>query len=142
MEGQIDAQFDMFRDFLSYMERQRARSSVTSTAVSSSAPVQSSQRLIYTSAPSDLPLSAVINPPGPFSLPAPVSGSRGVQQQGRPLFRSTPPLDYSARLRRATCTSRPSHEGDRSWGAPSWGSFGEGAPTAVGDQDIPRPLSW
>ena len=31
-------------------------------------------------------------------------------------------------------TSRPSHEGDRSWGAPSWGSFGEGAPTAVGGQ--------
>ena len=135
-------QFDMFRDFLSYMEWQQARPSVTTTAVSSFAPLQSTQRLTYTAAPSDRPLSAVGNPPGPFSLPASVRGSwaGGVQgQQGRPLARSTPP-DYSARLCRASCTLGPSHEGDRSWGAPfSWGDVGEGAPTAVGDQNYLGP---
>ena len=101
MEGQNSAQFDLFRDFLSFMERQRARPPVTSAAVSSSAPVQPSQRFIYTAAPSGLPYSAV-NPPVPSSLPAPVSGSRGVQgQQGRPLFSRVQP-EYSALLRRAT----------------------------------------
>ena len=90
VEGQMYAQFDMFRDFLSYMERQQA-SFCHITAVSSFAPVQSSQRLKYTAAPSDHPFSAVGNPPGPFSLPASVSGSKagggGVQgQQGRPLL--------------------------------------------------------
>ena len=57
------------------MEWQQARPSVKTTAVSSFAPVQSTQRLIYTAAPSDRPLSAVVYPPGPFSLPASVSGS-------------------------------------------------------------------
>ena len=38
--------------------------------------MQSSQRLKYTAAPSDRPFSAVGNPPGPFSLPASVSGSK------------------------------------------------------------------
>ena len=138
---QTNAQFDMFRDFLSYMERQQAHPSVTTTAVSSFAPVQSTQRLIYTAAQSDRPLSAVVYPPGPFSLPASVSGSGagGIHgQQGRPLLQEHTNLAYSARLRRASCN--PSHEGDRSWGAPfSWGAFGEGAPTAVGDQDYLGP---
>ena len=121
------------------MERQCARPSVTSSAVSSSAPVQFSRRLIYTMAPSGLPYSAVI-PPVPSSLPAPVSGSRGVQgQQGRPLYSRVPPPEYSARLRRATGTPRPSHEGDRSWGSPSWGTFGADVPTAVGGQDFLGP---
>ena len=142
MEGQDSVQFDLFRDFLSFMERQRARPPVTSSAVPSSAPVQSSQRLIYTAAPSGLPFSAVI-PPVPSSLPAPVSGSRGVQgQQGRPLFWSTLPDDYSAHLRRATGTPRLSHEGDRSWGSPSWGTFGEGVPTVVGGQDFLGPYQY
>ena len=142
----MNAQFELFRDFLSYMERQQARPSVT-TAVSSFAPVQSSQRLKYTAAPSDRPFSAVGNPPGPFSLPASVSGSRagggggGVQgQHGRPLLPEHTILVYSTRLRRACSTVGPSHEGDRSWGAPySWGDFGEGAPTAVGYQDYLGP---
>ena len=139
MEGQNNAQFDLFRDFLFFMEWQRARPPVTSSAVSSSAPVQSSQRLIYTTALSGVPFLAVLNPPVPSSLPAPVSGSRGVQgQQGRPLLSRVQPT-YSARLRRATGTARPSHEGDRSWGAPSWGTYGEGVPTAVGGQDYLGP---
>ena len=57
------------------MERQQARPSVTTTAVSSFAPMQSTQRLIYTGAPSDRPVSAVGYPPGCFSLPSSVSGS-------------------------------------------------------------------
>ena len=131
MEGQNNAQFDLFRDFLSFMERQRARPPVTSMAVSSSA--------IYTTALSDLPFSAVTNPLVPSSLPAPVSGSRGGQgQQGRPLLSRVQP-EYPARLRRATGTARPSHEGDRSWGAPSWGTYGEGVPTAVGGQHYLGP---
>ena len=74
------------------------------------------------------------------SLPAPVSGSRGVQgQQGHPLCSRVPPPEYSAHLRRAIGTPRPSHEGDRSWGSPSWGSFGEGVPAAVGGQDFLGP---
>ena len=79
MEDQNSTQVELFRDFLSFMERQCARPPVMSSAVSS-APVQFSRRLIYTAAPSGLPYSAVI-PPVPSSLPAPVSGSRGVQGQ-------------------------------------------------------------
>ena len=139
MEGQISAQFDLFRDILSFMERQRARPPVTSSAVSSSAPVQSSRRLIYTAALSGLPYSAV-NPPVPSSLPAPVSGSRGVQgHQGRPLFRENTSRCLLSSSLLGYGTSRPSHEGDRSWGSPSWGSFGEGVPTAVGGQDFLGP---
>ena len=88
----MNSQFDLFRVFLAYMEWQQARLSVTTSAVSSFAPVQSTERLIYTAAPSDRPFSAVGYPSGPLSLPAPVSGSGtggggGVQgQQGRPLI--------------------------------------------------------
>ena len=50
---------------------------VVSTATSSLASVQSDSgtRLVYTSAPSDRPFSAVGTPPGPPTLPAPVRGS-------------------------------------------------------------------
>ena len=50
---------------------------VVSTAASSLASVQSDSgtRLVYTSAPSDRPFSAVGTPPGPSPLPAPVRGS-------------------------------------------------------------------
>ena len=123
MEDQNSAQVELFRDFLSFMERQRARPPVTSSAVSSSAPMQFSRRLIYTTAPSGLPYSAVI-PPVPSSLPAPVTGSRGVQeQQGRPLSSKVPPPEYSARLRRATGTPRPSHEGGQVLGLTLLGHF-------------------
>ena len=120
--------------------KHKARPAVTSSSVSSFAPVQSAEHLIYTAAPSDRPYSAVGYPPGSLSLPVPVSGSGsgGVQgQQGRPLYRGIIPPDFSTRLPRAGSTSGQSYGGDRSWGAPSsWGAFGEGAPTAVGDQNF------
>ena len=59
MDDQLNSQFGMFRDFLAYMERQQGRPTVMSLSVSSFAPVQSAERLIYTAAPSDRPYSAV-----------------------------------------------------------------------------------
>ena len=98
-----------------------------------------------TAAPSDLSLSAVGYPPGPFSLPVLVNGSRsggGGGFRGQQVVTTLQELspDYSTRLPRACCTSRRSHGGDRSWGAPfSWGVFGEGAPTVVGVQNYLGP---
>ena len=126
-----NSQIDLFRGFLAYMDSQQ----LVSSAVSSLASVQSNTRLVYTAAPSDRPFSAVGLPPGPSPLSAPVRGSgsgRGWGQQGRPPPRGLA-SSFPARLVRARVV--PGLERDRSWGAPSsWGDYGEGAPTAVGDQ--------
>ena len=69
-----NSQNELFRGFLAFMRSQE----VVSTAASSLASVQSDTdtRLVYTSAPSDRPFSAVgTTPPGPPTLPAPVRGS-------------------------------------------------------------------
>ena len=68
-----NSQNELFRGFLAFMRSQE----VVSTAASSLASVQSDSgtRLVYTSAPSDRPFSAVGTPPGPSPLPAPVRGS-------------------------------------------------------------------
>ena len=68
-----NSQNELFRGFLAFMRSQE----VVSTAALSLASVQSdsSTRLVYTSAPSDRPFSAVGTPPGPSPLPAPVRGS-------------------------------------------------------------------
>ena len=69
---------------------------------------------------------------------APVlGGGGGSGAAGATTLRTDPPF-YSTRLRRACCNT--GYEGDRSWGAPIlWGAFGEGAPTAVGDQNYLGP---
>ena len=68
-----NSQNELFRGFLAFMRSQE----VVSTAASSLASVQSDSgtRLVYSSAPSDRPFSAVSTPPGPPTLPAPVRGS-------------------------------------------------------------------
>ena len=68
-----NSQNELFRGFIAFMKSQE----LASTAASSLASVQSdsSMRLVYTSAQSDRPFSAVGTPPGPSPLPAPVRGS-------------------------------------------------------------------
>ena len=68
-----NSQNELFRGFLAFMRSQE----VVSTAASSLASVQSDSgtHLVYSSAPSDRPFSAVGTPPGPPTLPAPVRGS-------------------------------------------------------------------
>ena len=135
-----NSQNELFRGFLAFMRNQE----VVSTAASSLASAQSDTdtRLVYTSAPSDRPFSAVgTTPPGPPTLPAPVRGSGaggGWGQQGRPPIRGWSSF-VPARLPYAGVF--PSREEDRSWGAhPSWGDFGGRAPTAVGDQSYLGPV--
>lgn len=126
------------------------------------APVPSAERLFYTVAPSARPLSAVVYSPGfpfpapspacvrrfwggvrgqvPFPAPSPVSSSGvgGVRdRQGRPLTSRAQPPTFPARfprIGRQFLLSR-NHEGNRSWGAPSRGVFGEGVPAVVEDLD-------
>ena len=132
-----NSQNELFRGFLAFMRSQE----VVSTAASSLASVQSDSgtRLVYSSAPSDRPFSAVGTPPGPPTLPAPVRGSGagggggGWGQQGRPPHRGLTSF-VPARLPYAGVFPIGREE-DRSWGAPPfWGDFGGRAPTAVGDQ--------
>ena len=68
-----NSQNELFRGFIAFMRSQE----LVSTAASSLVSVQSdsSTRLVYTSAPSDRPFSAVGTPPGPSPPPAPVRGS-------------------------------------------------------------------
>ena len=68
-----NSQNELFHGFLAFMRSQE----VVSSAALSLASVQSDSgtRLVYTSAPSDRPFSAVGTPPGPSPLPAPVRGS-------------------------------------------------------------------
>ena len=126
-------QTTLFRGFLAYLETQK----LVSSAVSSLAPVQTTTSLVYTAAPSGRPVqSSVVGlPPGTSPFLAPVRGSgsgRGWGPQGRPPLRDMV-SSFPARL--VATREDTGLERDRSWGAPySWGNFGEGAPTAVGDQ--------
>ena len=76
----------------------------------------------------------------PFPAPSPVSsfGVGGVRdRQGRPLTSRAQPPTFPARfprIGRQFLLSR-NHEGNRSWGAPSRGVFGEGVPAVVEDLD-------
>ena len=123
----------LYRGFLAYLETQK----LVSSAVSSLAPVQTTTNLVYTAAPSGRPVqSSVVGlPPGTSPFLAPVRGSgsgRGWGPQGRPPLRDMV-SSFPARL--VATREDTGLERDRSWGAPySWGNFGEGAPTAVGDQ--------
>ena len=107
---------------------------LASTAVSYLASVQSNTRLVYTAAPSDRPFSAVGFPPGPSPPPAPVrgsvSGGDGGSRGAHPLMLD---IVYPTRLLDARVV--PGLEETGPGVHPfSRGAFGEGAPTAVGDQ--------
>ena len=121
----------LFRGFLAYLENQQSVSSAVSTLAS----VQANTSLVYSAAPSGRPISVVGLPPGTSPLFAPVRGSgsgRGWGPQGRPPHRG---LASSFPAHLVAAREVTGLERDRSWGAPSsWGYYGEGAPTAVGDQ--------
>ena len=136
VDGQLNPKnLELFRGFLTFLGNQQAQSTVLSPSVSSFAPVPAAERLIYTVAPSDRPFSAVGYSPGssvPASLPVSGSGFEGVRgQQGRPLHNRANPSFYSARFPRVGRQVSRNYEGNRSWGAPSRGVFGEGAPAVV-----------
>ena len=124
------AKFDLFRGFLAYMENQQ----LVSSAVSSLASVQSNTSLVFYGSPrliDHFRPSVYLQVPHPLLAPVRGSGSgRGWGPQGRPPHRGL----ASSVPARLVAASDAGLERDRSWGAPSWGYYGEGAPTTAEDQ--------